>query len=268
MGNWNVIKSIDQGGFGKIYEVKSEANQRGALKELKHLDVTNVKRFEREIALLRSFNHQHIIKILDSNLAGNPPKFGPWYVMEYMEGGSLKNLMNSLFSKNQLFARKWAISTVILPVVNAVSYAHSQRVYHRDLKPENLLFTTSQQSHLKVADWGIGKDINRNSIALTVGGIGTPGYCAPEQWFDLDIDGRTDIYSLGVIFYQLMTGHLPPLFDNRNQRATVPRPSYYHNTISSQLDNIILKMIELNPNNRFKTMNEVKDALTLMPNVI
>lgn len=101
-----------------------------------------------------------------------------------MDGGSLRGKMSEMFNtKRGLFAQKWALGAVILPTLEALQLAHSNFTFHRDIKPENLLFTTAQQNVIKVADWGIGKDINRTSIGLTVGGIGTPRYCSPEQWF-------------------------------------------------------------------------------------
>lgn len=267
MATWNIIKTIDEGGFGKVYEVKSTTGQRGALKELKSLNPSNVIRFQREIEILHTLNHNNIIEIYDSNLNGNPPNIGPFYVMEFMSGGSLKTKMHQMFNvKKGLFAQKWALGTVILPIINAIELAHAKIIFHRDIKPANLLFT--EQNLIKVADWGIGKDVNRNSIALTVGGIGTPGYCSPEQWFAITaIDGRTDIYSIGIIFYEMMTGKLPQVYNNSGQVFNVPAPSSQnHPSISTQLDNAILKMIAYDANNRYQTIGQAKAALTIIYN--
>jgi serine/threonine protein kinase len=119
--------------------------------------------------------------------------------------------------------RNWSINTVIMPTCYAPAQAHSAGIYHLDLKPDNILYTRSDRAQIKITDWGLGRDIGRKSIALTasVGQIGgTPGYCAPEQWFMFDVlDGRADIYSLGVIFYEMMTGRRPPLYDQRDRWA-------------------------------------------------
>lgn len=263
MPTWNIVNTIDEGGFGKVHEVRSKENgQRGALKVLKNAHSANKKRFEREVDILQKFSHKHIIEIHDWNLNGSPPDYGPWYVMEFMEGGSLHGYMHDMFNRRQgLFARKWTFETVIFPVIDAIEYAHARNVYHRDLKPANLLFTTPDRRLLKVADWGIGKDINRTSIALTVGGIGTTGYCAPEQWFALNVDGRADIFSLGIIFYQMMTGKMPPSYNFSGHRAMVIPPSHLHNSIPPQLDAAILKMIDMKANLRYQNMKEVRNAL-------
>ncbi|MDO9392138.1 MAG: serine/threonine-protein kinase [bacterium] len=265
MATWNIVNTIDQGGFGKVHEVKSTTGQQGALKELKSLHQSNVIRFKREIDILQNFTHNHIIKIYDSNINGNPPHTGPFYVMEFMAGGSLKTKMSNMFNiQKGLFSQKWTLDTVMLPIIDAIEYAHLKGTYHRDLKPANLLFTTAQHNHIKVADWGIGKDINRTSIGLTVGGIGTPGYCSPEQWFaNAAVDGRTDIYSLGVIFYEMMTGKLPQVYNNAGQSFNIPAPSSQnHASISSQLDNAILKMMAYSQINRYQTISQVKTAVT------
>jgi serine/threonine protein kinase len=103
------------------------------------------------------------------------------------------------------------------------------------LKPDNILYTSSDRAQIKITDWGLGRDIGRKSIALTasLGQIGgTPGYCAPEQWFTFDmVDGRADIYSLGVIFYEMMTGRMPSMYDQRDsslkRSKVVDLPSKY-----------------------------------------
>jgi serine/threonine protein kinase len=277
MGTWNISNTIDEGGFGKVHVVTdSVSGQQAALKELKSLHPNNVTRFATEIKILQNYNHNHIITVLDSNINGNPPKVGPWYVMEYMNGGSLKTKNAEMF-RNGLWAQKWAFENVIFPVLDAMQYAHSHNThpsYHRDLKPANLLFTN--QNHIKVADWGIGKDINRTSITLTVGGMGTPGYCSPEQWFHPStlgvVDQRTDIYSLGVIFYEMMTGRVPQIFNGATaQQLHVAPPSQFHSSIiqkAPRLDNAILRMMAFDASNRYQTIQQARTELTSIYNLI
>jgi serine/threonine protein kinase len=271
MAQWNIVRPLGkQGGFGRVYEVKSTTGQRAALKELMDTSPNNLSRFQREIHILENLKHPNIIEIYEGNINGSPThNLGPWYIMEYMDGGDLGEKMISMFNGGNLFGQKWSLGTVILPIINALEYAHthtSHKSFHRDLKPANLLFKTTAHTHLKVADWGLGKDINRESLGRTVGPLGgTNGYSAPEQWYDEPTDGRTDIFQLGVVFYQMMTGKMPPSYNNARQRPTVPAPSQFHPSIktkAAQLDTIILKMIALNKADRYQTIQEVKKALT------
>jgi serine/threonine protein kinase len=259
---YTIITRLGSGGFGNVYEVQASDGNTYAMKLLKDLSTTNKQRFEREIKILALLNHPNIVKILEWNLGGDPPDFSPWYTMEYLRGGSLRDHMDYKFKEAYVFQRNWTINTVILPACHALAQAHTAGIYHRDLKPDNIIYTRPDRAQIKITDWGLGRDIGRRSIALTAstGQIGgTPGYCAPEQWFALDtIDGRADIYSLGVIFYEMMTGRRPSDYDEKNNRLkrskVVDIPSKYHPTITKELDTCILKMLELDPKKRYQSI--------------
>ena len=247
--------------------------KRQALKEVKNLNITNKQRFEREIKILSQLNHPNIVKILQWNMGGEAPNFTPYYIMEYLGGGSLRQHMDEKFSGNEryVFERKWTINRIILPTCNALAQAHSSNIFHRDLKPDNIMYTDPNKAEIKITDWGLGKDINRESLALTAaaGGEigGTPGYCSPEQWFAFDnlIDGRTDIFSMGIIFYEMMTRIRPPSYDNKMNRPPVDPPSKYHSTISRMLDRCIMKMIDLKPENRQQSIWDLIFDLETLP---
>ncbi len=193
--------------------------------------------------------------------------------MEYLRGGSLRDHMDDKFKEAYVFQRNWTINSIILPACHALAQAHSVGIYHRDLKPDNIMYTSSDKAQIKITDWGLGRDIGRKSIALTasLGQIGgTPGYCAPEQWFMLDkVDGRADIYSLGVIFYEMMTGRMPSMYDQRDRtlrrRKVVERASKYHPTITKELDMCILKMLELEAEKRYQSVWQVISEIESLP---
>jgi len=270
---YNIIRPINSGAFGAVFEIEEVVdNRRYALKELKNLDSINRERFEREIKILSELNHPNIVKILQWNLGGEPPNFTPYYIMEYLAGGSLRQHMDEKFDSNDkyVFERKWTINRIILPICNALAQAHSSNIYHRDLKPDNIMYTDPSRAEIRVTDWGLGKDINRESLALTAatGGQigGTPGYCSPEQWFALgNIDGRTDIFSLGIIFYEMMTRIRPPPYDKEMKRPIVPLPSKYHTTISRKLDQCLLKMIDMRPENRQHSIWDLITEIETLP---
>ena len=271
---FNIAKRLSSGAFGTVSGIIGEDNNKYALKELKNFNDTNKGRFEREIKILSQLNHPNIVKIIQWNIGGDPPNFTPYYVMEYLSGGSLRQHMEEKFSRRYVFERKWTINRIILPVCNALAQAHTEGIYHRDLKPDNIMYTNSSRSEIKITDWGLGKDVTRESIALTaaIGGLGgTPGYCAPEQWFTLEdkIDGRVDIFSLGIIFYEMMTGKRPVVFDENdimmNKKMRINPPSKYHPTISPKLDHCILKMIDVKPENRFQSVWDLISEVETLP---
>ncbi len=300
---YTVIRPISSGSFGTIYEVLVEHEEGGittstskcVLKELTRIDNLSRERFEREIRILPELNHPNIVTILYWNIGGDPPKFLPYYIMEYLKGGSLRKYMDEKFNEDRdfVFEPTWVINKIILPICNALAQAHSSNVYHRDLKPDNIIFTDDTKSSIKVADWGLvkGDAIDRESLELTTvtseGQIGgTPGYCSPEQWFAFnkdEIDGRTDIYSLGILFYEILTRkrpspynpndpstlkrkgeqqpqpHLPPSTALPINQPFVYSPSKFNSNVTDQLDACILKMIQVDPDKR---QNSVWDLIT------
>jgi serine/threonine protein kinase len=301
-----IKRRISTGSFGTIYEVLSEDdNKVYALKELTNIDTITKQRFEREIKALSQLDHPNIVKIIQWNIEGDPPNFYPYYVMEYLSGGSLRQYMNEKFSSDEkfYFDVKSTINRVILPVCNALAQAHSSNIYHRDLKPSNIMFIDATKSAIKITDWGLVKveepstdngdnntsasssssssavNIDRKSLELTAvvseGNIGgTPDYCSPEQWFasvndnDRLIDGRSDIFSLGIIFYEMLTRSRPPPYDPNNPTMTRPKvdpPSRDNLLISTQLDQCILKMVDLNPENRQRSIWDLISEIETLP---
>ena len=309
---YTIKRKISTGSFGTVYEILNEEdNKIYALKELTNMDAVSKQRFEREVKILSELDHPNIIKIFYWNVVGDPPKFAPYYIMEYLGGNSLKEYMSEKFNSDDryYFDLRWAINTIILPICNALAHVHSSNIYHRDLKPSNIIFTDDKKSTVKIADWGLVKieepfakdlensaapissagttsmtttttstDIDRRSLELTAvlseGNIGgTPDYCSPEQWFatvnnnDKLIDGRTDIFSLGIIFYELLTRRRPPPYDPakpKMSRETVVPPSKYNSSIPPELDKCILKMVDLSPENRQKSIWDLISEIEIL----
>ena len=292
---YTINRHISSGSFGTVYEILNEEdNKVYALKELTNMDTVSKQRFEREVKTLSELNHPNIVKVFYWNVGGDAPKFTPYYIMEYLGGNSLKEYMAEKFDNDEkyYFGIGWTISNIVLPVCNALAQAHSSNIYHRDLKPSNIMFTDDSKSSIKIADWGLVKigessdsnssfntsttiDLDRRSLELTAvvseGNIGgTPDYCSPEQWFatvndnDRLIDGRTDIFSLGVIFYEMLTRRRPPPYDPNNpgmSRSVVNSPSEYNSLIPPLLDQCVLKMIDLKPENRQQSISDLMSEI-------
>jgi serine/threonine protein kinase len=270
---YRIIRRLGSGGFGNVYEVQASDGNNYAMKLLRDVSKINKERFETEIKILAQLDHPNIVKIFEWNLGGDPPDFSPWYTMEYLPGGSLRDHMDDKFGGSYVFQRNWTISSVILPACHALAQAHSVGIYHRDLKPDNIMYTSKDRAQIKITDWGLGRDIGRKSIALTAAAGqlgGTPGYCAPEQWFTFDnVDGRADIYSLGVIFYEMMTGRRPLIYDQNDstlkRSKLVVAPSKYHPTITRGLDHCILKMLDLDPEKRHQSVWQLISEVESLP---
>ena len=292
---YTINRHISSGSFGTVYEILNEEdNKVYALKELTNMDTVSKQRFEREVKTLSELNHPNIVRVFYWNVGGDAPKFTPYYIMEYLGGNSLKEYMAEKFDNDEkyYFGIGWTISNIVLPVCNALAQAHSSNIYHRDLKPSNIMFTDDSKSSIKIADWGLVKigessdsnssyntsttiDLDRRSLELTAvvseGNIGgTPDYCSPEQWFatvndnDRLIDGRTDIFSLGVIFYEMLTRRRPPPYDPNNpgmSRSVVNSPSEYNSLIPPPLDQCVLKMIDLKPENRQQSISDLMSEI-------
>jgi serine/threonine protein kinase len=303
---YTIKRSISSGSFGTIYEIiNEEDNKVYALKELTNIDTVSKQRFDREVKILSELDHPNIVKTFYWNVGGDPPKFAPYYIMEYLSGNSLRQHIDEKFSNDEkyYFEIKWTIDRIILPVCNALAQAHSSNIYHRDLKPSNIMFTDATKTTIKITDWGLVKgedyaagsnnsdnsnnasaiNLDRKSLELTAiageGNIGgTPDYCSPEQWFatvnnntvnnNRLNDGRADIFSLGIILYEMLTRRRPPPYDPNNinkSRSIVEPPSKYNPLVSPQLDQCILKMIDLDPENRQQSIWDLISEIETLP---
>ena len=139
---YNIIRQLNWGAFGVVYEVLGQDNKIYALKQP----------FQREIAILAQLDHPNIVKIFRWNIGGEPPNFSPYYIMEYLGGGSLREHIDERFSTNNefVFERRWTINRIILPTCNALAQAHSSKLFHRDLKPDNIMYMDTSRSIIKI----------------------------------------------------------------------------------------------------------------------
>jgi hypothetical protein len=241
-----ILELIGQGGMGAVYK----ARQRGldrlvALKILPPAtaeDPAFAERFHREARALARLSHPHIVSVFDSGLAG--PYF--YFVMEYVDGVNLRQAMQVA----RLEARETL--NIIPQICDALQYAHDEGVVHRDIKPENIL--VDRKGRVKVADFGLAKLLTHEPLDVTLTGtfqvVGTPRYMAPEQLGGArDIDHRADIYSLGVVFYELLTNELP--------LGRFPVPSQ-RSGVNAKLDDIVLRTLEREPAQRYQRASELK----------
>ena len=195
---------LGRGGMATVYLADDRKHQREVAVKVLRRDLAatlGAERFLKEIQIVARLTHPHILALHDSGEAAG----FLYYVMPYIDGGSLRRQLE----ERRCLARQEALE-IALPVADALSYAHRKGIFHRDIKPENILFS---QGHPIVADFGIAKALSTAGAAnLTRTGfpLGTPGYMSPEQAAGMtDLDERSDVYSLAVVIYEMLTGEIP-----------------------------------------------------------
>jgi eukaryotic-like serine/threonine-protein kinase len=288
IGNYKIVREIGRGGMGAVYEAVRESRdfrQRAALKIIKRgMDTDAIlSRFRQEQKILASLEHPHIARFLDGGVTDDGL---PFYAMEYVEGEFIddycreKNL--SVEERLKLFRQ----------VCAAVLYAHQNLVVHRDLKPSNILVTPDGTP--KLLDFGIGKILAPGADEAEIGtatqlGMMTPAYASPEQIRGARIGTSSDVYSLGVVLYELLTGQKPYRLSSKSnleiERAVLesepPRPSEINSKLKSQnsktearnsefgipnpkslkgdLDNIILKALRKDAAQRYASVGQFSE---------
>ncbi len=248
-----ILECLGRGGMGVVYKARQKAlNRFVALKLLAPERVREAKfaeRFAREAQALAALNHPNIVTIHDFGQAG-----GYYFLlMELVDGVNLRQLLRA-----RKFTPEEALA-IVPPLCDALQNAHDRGIVHRDIKPENLLL--DKDGRVKVADFGIAKMLGSANRAgdgsgyvvpdnVTQSTVGTPGYSAPEQKSDpRHVDSRADIYSLGVVFYEMLTGELP------GKRLEPPSRKVQ---IDVRLDEVVLRALEKNPDLRYQQVSEVK----------
>jgi serine/threonine protein kinase len=244
----NILECIGRGGMGIVY--KAEQAKLGRCVALKILDPSLsgdpgfAERFEREARTLGKLAHPNIVAIHEF---GEREGFF-WLTMEFVEGVNLRQAMQaSMFTPEQALE-------VIPELCSALQFAHEQEVLHRDIKPENILLDT--RGHIKIADFGIARLVGEHAdftLTHTGSALGTTAYMAPEQIESPhDVDHRADIYSLGVVFYEMLTGSLP--------LGRFPAPSE-KSTSDPRLDEVVFRALAKERERRYQSAGEVNEGV-------
>ena len=256
---YRLERELGQGGMATVYLATDLRHQRQVALKVLRSDLAKSlgpDRFLREIRIAAKLNHPHILALFDSGEAGG----FLYYVMPYLPGSSLRERLDR---EGELPIREAV--RIIREVADALAFAHSQGVVHRDIKPDNVMLAGS---HAVVADFGVAKAVSEASgrDTLTTAGValGTPAYMAPEQaTADPLVDHRADIYALGVMAYQLLTGRTP--FMAATPQAVLAAhvtedpdpPRKYRKQISAELEAVVLKCLAKRPADRWQSAGEL-----------
>ena len=258
LGRYHILEQLGEGGMAivyKAYDTRLERDvaikiiRRGAFPpdQLERI----LKRFEREAKALAKLSHLHIVKVLDFG----EHEGSPYLVMEYLPGGTLKERLGQSIP--------WQEAVRILtPIAEALDYAHEHGIVHRDIKPSNILLTEKGQPML--TDFGIAKILETDetaSITSTGIGVGTPEYMAPEQWTGQSV-AQSDIYSLGVVLYEMVAGRKPYIADTpaaillKQATDPLPRPGTFVRNLPEVMEKVLLKALARKPQDRYQSMAE------------
>jgi predicted Ser/Thr protein kinase len=249
-GKFRIVERLGRGGMGEVYKaVQPGLDRVVAIKVLPpelEDDPASLQRFQRESQALARLNHPNIVTVFEAGIEGGRC----FFVMEYVDGPTLRDLMKAKELDPALALR------LVPQICDALEYAHAEGIVHRDVKPANILI--DRRGRVKVADFGLARVVDpdaKTEITRTKAVLGTACYMAPEQVENPKrVDHRADIYSLGVVLYEMLTGELPlGRFEPPSRRARV----------DARIDDVVLKALEKSPDRRFQRVAEVKVAVDL-----
>lgn len=253
IGRYEVEQELTQGGMGVIFLAKDPYIQRQVVVKVlmysRMQDDVYKEFFQREAELIAALEHPSIVPVYDFGWHGQQP----YIVMRYMKGGSLEDRLKTEEIKFTEMAN------IFKRVADALDAAHARDIVHRDVKPSNILFDSKGEAFL--SDFGIAK-----SLALTDEAgtwlVGTPAYMSPEQVMDENVDGRSDIYALGVVLYRLLTGQLPFSADsttglvNAHLQLPIPEIRQIKSSIPAVWQEVVAKALAKDRNDRYASAGD------------
>lgn len=259
-GRYQVIEELGKGGMGRVYKVfDTKIKEKVALKLIKPevaSDKETIERFNNELRLARRIRHKNVCGMFDIGEV----KGAHFITMEYVHGEDLKSMIRMAAGLSV-----GAVLSIGKQVCDGLAEAHSLGVVHRDLKPQNIMI--DKGGNAKIMDFGIARSIREKGITGPSVMIGTPEYMSPEQAEAKEVDHRSDIYSLGIILYEMATGRVPfegetALSIAMKHKGEIPKnPKQFNPNIPDDLSGVILKCLEKDRAKRYQTAAEVRSEL-------
>lgn len=258
---YQLLEVVGNGGMSVVYKAEDlKTNTLVAIKVLKEEfleDEDVIKRFHMESEAIGKLDDKHVVKVLDVGVDDDDN----YIVMELLKPDTLQDLIK----KNKRFFENAEIINMALQILRGIQAAHQNEIIHRDIKPQNILI--DENGVLKVSDFGIARVATRNTLKNTKDAMGSVHYASPEQSRGSLVDKRTDIYSFGILLYELATNRLPFQGDTaisialKHSRSDVVNPSYINLNLNPSIEAIILKAMQKEPCHRFQSVGEMIELL-------
>jgi len=265
LGNYEIVEEVGRGGMAAVYRAYDPKLDRFvAVKVILRgiaLDAASLERFNREARVIARLEHPHLIPVYDYDGQNDPP----YIVMRFMESGTLKDVMDKTgaLPLNE-------VVFIYRQIASALDYAHKRGIIHRDIKPSNIM--VDQDGNAFLTDFGIARlmESSESTHGLTQTGyaVGTPGYMSPEQGLGEGVDGRTDIYAMGVMLFQLLTGKMPYSAETpmavilKHIQDPIPSAVALKTELNEEIDAILQKAMAKKPEDRYANAIDLANALT------
>jgi hypothetical protein len=265
LGRYRLVERIGRGGMATVYKAYQPALERYVAVKVMHEqlvaeDPQFFKRFQREARAVAALRHPNIVQVFDFGVEDGVP----YMVMEYLEGVTLKHELQALTARGETMPPGEA-GRIFQAIAGAVDHAHGQGMAHRDLKPANVMLTA--KGEVVLTDFGIARIVGGTQYTATGAILGTPAYMSPEQGQGQGGDERSDVYALGVILYEMVTGRVP--FDADTPLAVIykhisdplPLPRRLNPALPEGVEQVILKAMAKRPEDRYQRVADMADAL-------
>jgi serine/threonine-protein kinase len=262
LGGYELVERLGRGGMAEVYKGYHPKTKQYAAVKILHAHLGNapemVERFKLEARAIGKLQHPHIMRLIDFDVTNDLY----YIVLQYLEGYDLREYLKS---KKMLPVAEALY--LMAQLVDALEYAHQKEMLHRDIKPANIMFADESYSHAVLTDFGLARLLDETGLTISGTRLGTPAYMSPEGAQGNKVDERADIYSLGVILYEMVTGRLP--YEGQTPYAMLlklihdplPPPRSLKPDLPLIIEKLLLKALAKEPTERYQSASAFKEAI-------